>query len=312
MKIIEKNMPSKQTLIFIGLLIVVFVAFSIIVPDGNFFKLSNVSNILADMVIPAIFALGMGIVFAGGGFDLSLGHIGSLSALVIAYLMSPTFYFVPSSAVIMGVLLACVIGALSGVIVSRLGISSFIVTLGMQFFVIGLRQLITGGKSVYISHEGFKSLSSDTLGISNMLIVLVIVGIFCFLFMERAVIGRKIQFMGSNIEASVFKGINVKVLTMLTFIIAAGLSAIGGMLFSARAGAVQLNSVDALLLDAITIAVLSKVLFHNKFKTIGIIAVAFLISMLGTGISMTGVRTEWVEFVKGFIIVVSLYISKIK
>ncbi len=72
-------------------------------------------------------------------------------------------------------------------------------------------------------------------------------------------------------------------------------------MFAARAGAVQINSVDSKLLDAITIAVFSSVIF-GRFRTSGIVMVAILISMIGTGMSMMEIKTEWIDFVKGLML----------
>jgi ribose transport system permease protein len=251
----------------------------------------------------------MGIILAGSGFDLSLGHIASMVALIVAYLMSGGVRLDPISATLIGLLAAGGVGAVSGLLVSRMGISSFIVTLGMQFLIIGIRQIITRGQSVYISNEAFKWLATSAFGISNLVIILVFVSVLCFLLMEKSTLGRKVQFIGSNIEASKFMGINVKDLTMLTFILGAVLAGFGGVLFAARAGAVQINSVDSKLLDAITIAVFSSIIF-GKYQSSGIVLVAILISMIGTGMSMLGIRTEWIDFMKGFILLFSIFISR--
>lgn len=306
----KKFILQTPMLMFLSLLIIIFLLFAILTPNSSFIRIQNIGNIFTDMVIPAIFALGMGIIFSAGGFDLSLGHIASVSALTTAYMMSPAMSYTPGFSIFTGLVFAAVIGLISGLIVSRLGVSSFIVTLGMQFVIIGVRQVITRGQSVYISHAGFKQLAAKPLGISNMIIILIVIALICYVFMEKTTIGRKIQFVGDNIDASEYKGINVRNLTMLTFIIGAVLAAFAGILFSARAGAVQINSVDSKLLEAITIAVFSSVLF-GKYNTVGIILVAFLISMIGTGMSMMGIRAEWVEFVKGFIIIISIMLSKV-
>ncbi len=305
-----KERISKKTMIFIALLGFVFLFFTIL--NASFATLSNFNNMLADMVIPAVFALGMGSVFAVGGFDLSLGHIASIAALITAAMMKSPYLLVPASAIAVGVIAACILGAISGLIVSRFGVSSFITTLGMQFFITGIRQLVTGGAAVYISLASFKALAGRTSGVSHLLISLVVIGVLCYLFMERTTIGRKMQFIGANLDGSEYKGIDVRNLTLLAFVLGAVLAACGGVLFAARAGSVQINSVDSYLLDAITIAVLSKVLFGGKYKTVGIIAVAFLISMISTGIIMIGISSEWVTFTKGFIILVSMLVSKVK
>jgi ribose/xylose/arabinose/galactoside ABC-type transport system permease subunit len=128
--------------------------------------------------------------------------------------------------------------------------------------------------------------------------------------MEKSAYGRKVQFIGSNIEASRFSGINIKNITLSIFVFGAVLAGFGGILFAARAGAVQVNSVDSKLLDAITIAVFSSVLF-GRFRTSGILFVAVLISMIATGMTMLGVKTEWIEFIKGMILLSSIVFSKL-
>jgi ribose transport system permease protein len=299
---------SPETITFLVMMIITFLVFTFSIKNFSFIRGENLTNIITDAVIPAVFALGMGIIIAGGGFDLSLAHIASMSALVTAYLMNPSIGLSPLLAILVGMLVAAIFGTLSGLVVSRLGISSFIVTLGVQFIVTGIRQVITGGMSVYIGNKSFKMLAANPLGISNLIVILIFVAVICYLVMERSAFGRKIQFIGSNIEASKFKGINVKNYTMYIFIIGAVLAAFGGVLYSARAGAVQINSVDSKLLDAITISIFSSVLF-GKYRAHGIVLVAILISMVGTGMSMMGIKTEWIDFVKGLILLISIFMS---
>jgi ribose transport system permease protein len=299
---------SPQVRMFLVLILAVFVFFTLITPDHSYIKILNLNNMLTDSVIPAIFAFGMGIIIAGGGFDLSLGHIASSVALIAAYMMSGGIRFDPVSATVIGLLFAAGVGTANGLLVSRMGISSFIVTLGMQFLIIGVRQMITHGQSVYISNEAFKWLATTQFGASNLVIILIIIAVLVFLLMERSPFGRKIQFIGANIEASRFMGIDIRNITMTTFIIGAILAGFGGTLFAARAGAVQLNSVDSKLLDAITIAVFSSVIF-GRYRTGGIIMVSLLISMISTGMSMMAIRTEWIDFMKGFMLLVSIFLA---
>ena len=231
-------------MVFSVLIVVSLILFGFLTPNFSYVKIQNLNNMLTDAVIPAIFAFGMGIILAGAGFDLSLGHVASLVALVVAYLMSTGIGLDPVSAILVGLVIASGVGCISGLLVSRMGISSFIVTLGMQFLIIGIRQIITGGSSVYISNAAFKGLANNEFGISNLVIVLAVVGFLCFLLMEKSTFGRRIHFIGSNIEASRFMGIDIKNITMSTFILGALLAAFGGTLFAARAGTVQINSVE--------------------------------------------------------------------
>lgn len=310
MKVGKDKHISNEIIGFLILLGLVFLFFVFAVDNFSFVRVDNMVNIATDAVIPAVFAAGMGIIVAAGGFDLSLGHIGSISALVTAYLMNPGIGMYPVPAILVGLLVGAGIGLCSGYIVSRWGISSFIVTLGMQFLIIGIRQTVTGGRSVYVANSAFKALAGKTVGVPHLIVILVIIGIGVYILMERMPIGRKIQFIGSNIEGSRFKGIDIKNLTMLTFVLGGVLAAFAGMLFAARAGAVQINSVDSKLLDAITIAIFSSVLF-KRFRMSGIIMVSLLIVMIGTGMSMMGIKTEWIDFVKGLILLTSIFLSKV-
>lgn len=286
-----------------------FLIFTFLVPEFSYIKPKNINNIITDAVIPAIIAFGMGIIVAGGGFDLSLGHVASISALVTAYLMSGGIRMYPVPAIAAGLVFAAVIGLFTGVLVSRFGISSFIVTLGVQFLIIGVRQIITGGSSVYINSKSFKGLAASPLGISNLVFVLIAVMILTWLLMERSVWGRKIQFIGSNIEASRFKGIDVKNITMMTFVLGAVLAAFAGMLFRQGRERFRLTAWIPSCWTRLPLQFFSNVIFH-KFKTYGIIMVAVLISMIGMGMSMLGIKAEWIEFVKGVILLVSIIMGK--
>lgn len=306
----SKKRISTQTIGFLALIAAVLLLFTFLIPNFSYLKFSNINNIITDAVIPSVIAFGMGIIVSGGGFDLSLGHIASITALTTAYFMSGGVRMYPVPAILAGLLIAGCIGLVNGIIVSRFGISSFIATLGMQFLLIGVRQVITRGSAVYISSSFFKKMAASPLGISNLIFILIAVIIVCYIFMERSVFGRKIQFIGSNIEASRFNGIDVKNYTLFTFVLGGVLAGLAGILFAARAGSVQINSVDSKLLDAITIAIFSNVIF-KKFRIHGIIMVAVLISMISMGMSMMSIKSEWIEFVKGAILLISIILGKL-
>ena len=109
----RRLITSPQMLMFFILVLVVLVLFTFLTPNYSYIKISNLNNILTDSVIPAIFAFGMGIIIAGGGFDLSLGHIASMVASIVAYLMSGGIKFDPLTAITIGLITAAGIGTVS-------------------------------------------------------------------------------------------------------------------------------------------------------------------------------------------------------
>jgi ribose/xylose/arabinose/galactoside ABC-type transport system permease subunit len=301
---VRKWLPSVQTISFILLLAACYVVFSLLEPAF----LKSPYSILLSATMPAVLALSMGVVISAGGFDLSIGHVAGFATLMCGYFLRraglPAY-----PAILCSIGLAILIGAVNGIIVARFGISSFITTLSMQFVLVGLRQLITAGDS-YRANTAIRNIAQgEMLGISNLIIISIIIIAITGFIMQKTSFGRKMQFVGANITASAFSGIRTRLYTFLAFFISGLIAGLTGVLQFSKLTSATINIGDGWLFNAMTIAVFSSVIF-GRFKAHGIMLVAILITMMTTGINMLGVSSAWTNFVLGFILLLSLAAGK--
>jgi ribose transport system permease protein len=301
---LRKWLPSPQTISFIGLLILCYIVFSLLQPA----YLKSPYSVILSAALPAVLALSMGVVISAGGFDLSIGHVAGFASLMCGYFLRHTGLNA-YAAIACAISLAMLIGAINGIIVARFGISSFIVTLSMQFILVGVRQLITAGDS-YRANAAIRNIAQgELLGISNLIVISIIIIAVTGFIMQKTTFGRKMQFVGANITAGAFSGIRIKAYTFFAFFISGLIAGLVGVLQFSKLTTATINIGDGWLFNAMTIAVFSSVIF-GRFKAHGIILVAILITMMTTGINMLGVSSAWTNFVLGFILLLSLAAGK--
>jgi len=306
MKKQTKRIISPQTLSFIIMMAACLIVFTILKP--SYIQPDNLYTILMNSMLPAVLALSMGIVIAAGGFDLSIGHMAGFSALMCGFFLRDIGTG-SRMAMLIAVMLGIILGILNGLMVTKLGISSFIVTLGMQFVLTGVRQWISGGDS-YRASKTIKALTQSKVGSVPMLIIvsLLIIIIVGFII-QKTSFGRKIQFVGSNITASEYLGIPVRRYTFIAFVLSGGIAGIVGVLQFSKLTSATINIGDGWLFNSMTIAVFSSVIF-GKFKAHGIVLVSILITMITVGINMLGVSASWTNLMLGIILIVSLLCGK--
>lgn len=298
----RKWLPSGQTIFFLVLIAACALVFTLLTPA--FISPMNLYSMLLNASMPAVLALSMGIVISAGGLDLCIGHTAGFVALICGFFLRTMDMNVYLS-MIAAVLLAVLIGVVNGFLVSHMGISSFIVTLGMQFVLVGSRQWITSGDS-YRANKVIKSIAQgDVLGISNLILISFVIILLVGYLMQKTTFGRKMQFVGSNIVASKYNGIPVKAYTWMAFILSGTIAGLVGILQFSRLTSATINIGDGWLFNAMTIAVFSGVIF-DRFKVHGIVLVSILITMITTGINMLGVSNALSNFVLGAILLLAL------
>lgn len=298
----HRPVPSQKTLFLTALIGVCAAVFAVLTPP--FIQGQNLYSLLLNASMPAILALAMGIVISSGGFDLCIGHTAGFSALMCGYFLR-SFDMDALPAIVIALALAVFIGAVNGFVVSRMGISSFIATLGMQFVLVGVRQWITSGDS-FRANKAIRSIAqNDVGGISNLILISLAILLAVGFAMQKTQFGRKMHFVGSNIVASAYCGIQVRNLTFLSFLLSGAIAGAVGILQFSRLTSATINIGDGWLFNAMTIAIFSNVIF-GRFRAQGILLVSLLITMITTGINMLGVSSAWTNFVLGLILLSAL------
>ncbi len=306
MKTLKKFLPTPQTLSFVLLMLLCVAVFGILKPA--YATTSNLYSMVLSACVSAVLATGMGVVIAAGGFDLCIGHTAGFAALMCGYFLR-TVGLDPVPAMVVAMALAMVIGSINGFLVACMGISSFIVTLGMQFVLVGVRQWITGGSSYRVSNTIKNLAQGQTWGVSNLILICAALLIIIGFVMQKTAFGRKMQFTGSNIVGTAYNGIPTRLYTFLAFLLSGAISGAVGILQFGKLTSATINMGDGWLFNAMTIAVFSGVIF-GRFKAHGIALVALLITMITTGINMLGISSAWTNFVLGAILLASLFAGK--
>jgi ribose transport system permease protein len=294
---------------------VIFGIFYVIVTilRPSFLSLGNLYDIFTEMSIISFVSFGEAIVIAAGGLDLSVGNMAGAAAMLACHLMSNLGYDIYTS-LAAGVAIATLIGLGNGLMVTRLHMNSLIATLGTMFVLVGFLYGVTGGVSVHIVPENFEYLGNGTLfSIPIPMFVMAVVFVLAYLFVEKTSYGRNITMIGGNIEACRLSGVNIKKLTLLTFIICGFLSSFSGILLAARQAVGNVDLGQRFLLEAFIAAMLGTVIFNGKNIITGtLIGAIFLTSMLN-GLTLLGAGPQWMYLAQGGLLLMAImanYYSK--
>ncbi len=254
------------------------IVYSILFPKV-FLTLPNISYVLLEFSIPCFVIIGMAIQLINGEIDLSVGYAVMFSNLMVSLLI------ITGTPVALAIIatIACVVcvGFIVGILVSILGVNSFIATIGtgMAFYGVGLIihdiGFIIGSKNttgVDMSHlpDAFKSISQTSIMGIQLPVIYAVVAIVIFVFlMSKSPYFRKYYFIGMNKEAAKLSGINVRTMKIVAFILSGGLASFAGVLMAARMGSSGSTFGIGMELDAITAVVIGGVSFKGGRGTMG-------------------------------------------
>ena len=308
----KKNIFASLDSRFLGIIVTIvalFVFFASKTP--TFVSPSNIHNIILDGVIPAMMAIGLSVVIATGGFDMSIAAVTGTSAVMCAVMLRN--YGVPIPIAVTITLAMCIgIGAVNGLIISKTGVTPFITTLAMQFILFGIRSWVTGGRTISGFPAPFIAFAKGSwfFSVSNLVSTLIITVIVFYFLMNKTKFGRYMSAVGSNIKASAYSGINVPRYTMFSYMISSGMCGLAGIMLIARNNASNAIVAEAFLLKAITIAMFSAVIFV-RFNSIGIFLATFVISIVSMGVAAVRIDPDMINLVTGMIMIVVIVVGKL-
>ena len=294
------------------LLVVIFVFFSL--DQSDFLTNSNIQNLLSSVSILFVISVGMTFVVLTGGIDLSVGSLLALTGLILSKLFSGAGLPIGVAVVLTIVLGALIGGAVNGVLIGRVGLSFFVVTLGTLSLYRGIVNIWSGTKTTYInstfiSDLGFRKVAGLQLPIWIMVITFVI----AFVVLRWTYFGRDVYAVGGNIEAARLSGINVPLTLVLVYAIAGLGAAIGGIIQDARLGAASPLVGESTPLDAAAAVLLGGTSFLGGVGGVTGTAVGVLfIGTLQNGLSIAGVSSFWQQVVTGVILIVAIAIDRIQ
>lgn len=268
----------------------------------------NIRAILTVVSFIGIIAIGQTILLVGGEFDLSVGSVAGLSAVVSAKLMTAAALPVPV-AILGGMLVGATVGLVNGLIVVKLRIPAFIQTLGMLFIGQGLIQVVTKGYPVYplpkvVGDTGF---AHPLLGLGWSFIFFVIAGIAGDFVLRRTVLGRNMYATGGNPEVARLVGINTGLYKIGAFVLIGVLAAIAGMFVMAdlASGTTSIGSGWELAVIA-GVVVGGVSLFGGAGTMAGGLLGILLLQAVQSGLVVIGVNANWQQIAVGTIMVLAV------
>jgi ribose transport system permease protein len=278
----------------------------------NFIKPGNLFLVSRQISLTAIIALGVLFVILTGGIDLSVGSTVGLSGFLCGLAMAAGLH--PLLAIVVGLLTGAIVGAVNGAIVAFVGVTPFIVTLGMLGVARGAVLVLKHGDSVREISKGFIAVGNGSVfGISVPVIILLVIAIACYLVLGRTIFGRQVFAIGGNEKAAALSGINTRVVKFLTYVLSGVLSAVTGILFVARFQSAQADAGKGMELDAIAAAVIGGTsLMGGEGSVAGVLLGAIIMGVIRNGLVLMQVSSYWQELIIGTIIVLAAILDVIR
>lgn len=293
----KEYLKEQKTLV---VLVIFFVMVSIFVP--GFLSGSNLINILVQVSIYGITSCGMTFAIISGEFDLSVGSTMALTGL-LCVILEP--FVGQAGAIIAALLVAAAVGLVNGVLIAKFGISSFIVTIGMQYIVKGIALRISDGRPVQSQSTWFQLIgTSSFLGIPVMVIVMLVCVIITAYVLKQTRFGRNVYTIGGSSEVARYSGLDVVKNKILVFVIAAVTAAIAGVLNASR-----LNTGSALHGDALALSVITGTVIGGTSLTGGVgsiwksITGILLLNVLSNALDIMRVYSYYQTAIRGILLV---------
>ena len=295
--------------VLIGLVaIIIIMSFA----SPYFLKLNNLMNVLQQISRYGIISVGMALVMITGGIDLSVGYIVALCACMSAYLTTNKGMAWPAVLVIV-LLMGAFIGLVNGLLVTRVKLWPFIVTLATSKIVSGCVLLLTNGMPIHIESP-LCWLGSGYVGpVPVAVIMMFLIIILGTIFASRTQVGRNIYAIGNNERAAALSGIRVENTKALTYVICGFRCAFCGIVVAGN-----LNSADASLgagyeTDVIAAVVIGGVSMSGGEGSIwGALIGAMIIGILKNAFILLKVSSYWQSVVIGLVIIAAVTIDRIR
>jgi ribose transport system permease protein len=299
---------AKFGILFILILMVILMG----IFSDSFLSEYNLLNVLRQVSIVAILGVGMTFVILSAEIDLSVGSIVGLTSCATAGAMVAGFGILV--AILWGVFLGIGIGIINGIVHTYGKIPSFIVTLGTTSIARGAVLVYTQAYPITGLPDSFAFIGKGYVGrIPTQVIIMAIIFVIAGIVLRYTMFGRNVYAIGGNSEAARLSGINVKINKVIIFGIMGLTAGIAGVILASRLFSGQPSSGVGMELDAIAATIIGGTSFSGgKGNVFGTLVGALIMGVLNNGLNLLGVSTYWQMIAMGSIIVLAVWIDRLK
>jgi ribose transport system permease protein len=269
----------------------------------------NLSNVLDQASVNGIAACGVTLAIVSGAFDLSLGSVSAVAAIIAV--ISATSHGTP-----LGFLIAlaagAALGAVNGVFIAFWRINSFIATLATSFAYGGLATVITGGQIVSTTAGGFQVMDNTVAGITVASWVFIAVAIITGLVLAFTGFGRGLYAIGGNAEAARLSGLRIWRYRVAVLAISGACAALAGIIAASRTGSAQPTVNSDLALTAIAATVVGGTSISGGEGTIwrAVIGV-FILALISNGFDLLNISAIYQDVVYGALILAAVGLDQL-
>ncbi|HEY5416742.1 MAG TPA: ABC transporter permease [Gemmatimonadaceae bacterium] len=278
--------------------------------SDRFLTGDNLSIVLQQVMVVGVIAIGQTLVILTAGVDLSCGTVMALGAIVMTKLAAELGVSVPL-AIVVGVGATTLFGFLNGLLVTRINLPPFIVTLGTLNIAFAITQLYSNAQTVTDLPDAMNALGGTfhvggTTVVYGVVVMLALYALTAFVLRETAA-GRHVYAVGNNPEAARLTGIATPRVILAVYVLAGVLYGIAALLSVARTGVGDPNAGQTENLDAITAVVLGGTsLFGGRGTVLGSLVGALIVGVFRNGLTLMGVSSVYQILITGILVILAV------
>jgi ribose transport system permease protein len=302
---LKANLSKYKSLL--GFLILCIII-SFITP--RFLTVANMTNVLTQVSVNAVIAIGMTFVILTGGIDLSVGSILAIAGALAATVIKTNGNVL--LAIIVAILAGAAIGVINGLLVSKGKVQAFIVTLASMTIFRGITYVFTNGTPISGLSSGFGAIGNKKLGILPIPVLITAAAVvIAYYILSQTRFGRYLYALGGNEDSARLSGINTDRIKTWVYVVSGITAAISGVIITSRIGSASPNAGAGFELDAIAAVVIGGTsLSGGEGSVVGTIIGALIIGVLNNGLNLMNVSPFYQSIVKGSVILIAVLLDK--
>jgi ribose transport system permease protein len=278
--------------------------------NSRFLTVANLANVITQQApFLMLISFGMTLAIITKGIDLSLGATVALSSCLAAY-------FIKNGQIMAGVLVSLGVGAaagaVNGILITKVGLSPFFATYGMDWLIRGFAYMFMGGTMIYGLDEKFRLIGTGSVcGVSNLIIITAVIFVILFVLLCRTNYGRNIYAIGCNERATRLSGVNTSQKLISVYMIGGFLAAVAGLLYIARLNAAEAVIGENFSMQSMAATLVGGTSFIGGQGGIGRTVIgALIIVFITNGLNLLNISSLWQQVLTGLVILLSLFIEK--